>query len=300
VSGFETLKTMDVVEMYRQTHISVAELRLILAKRFESFNRAKALGFFKILEREYNLDLSELVAEYEAFHGNKRENEEIFVVAKEEKGKTGAYLAVALVALAIALGWIFAKALGVWQNGASNNASPPAAVVSVPTQTPIVEAAKEVASSPRPNETLTPEIAPQIVAPTNQEALEASEAPSPSRFYVIPERDLWIGIRYLDTDQSEQKTISARYEFDPLREQQITFGHGRFRLIYGFETIEPKTDSSQIMRFKNGTIARVPTRTRETPPASAPSRSPTDANTTTPPNAAPRTPPTVNNAGATN
>jgi cytoskeletal protein RodZ len=266
VNGFETLKTMDIGEIYRQTHISVAELQAILAKRFENFNRAKALGFFKILEREYNLDLSELVAEYEAFHGSKSEDNQIFVVAKEEKSRAGKYLIVVLALIAVTLGWTFAQLARNSQSAAqvttrSASETPKSAAEEI---NPLAEEAKRTIAEPKPMETL----APIVIEPTIEERREESAA---AQFYIVPEGDLWMQITYLDTGQSEQRTISSRYELDPTRDADFLFGHGRFTLIRGSEIIEPQTNLRQRLRLNNGSLTRVvaPTRSPTTESAQA-------------------------------
>jgi cytoskeletal protein RodZ len=263
---------MDLGDMYRQTRISVAELKALLAKRFENFNRAKALGFFKILEREYNLDLSDLVAEYEAFYGAKNEDEQIFVVAKEEKSRAGKYLIVVLALIVVALGWTFAQ-LG--ENAQSPQSAPIAPTQPIVTPTPtvapspssLVEAARQTIAEPRSAETL----APIVIEPTAEEQSVAS-API-AQFYVLPEGDLWIQITYLDTGQREQRTVSARYDFDPTRDADFLFGHGRFRLTYGSEVVEPQTNLRQRLRFSNGVLARVPAPPRSRPQEAAEAQS---------------------------
>ncbi|MDR0664918.1 MAG: hypothetical protein LBF86_05290 [Helicobacteraceae bacterium] len=247
-SGFETLKTMNVNEMYRQTRISVAELQAILSKRFENFNRAKALGFFRILEREYNLDLSDLVAEYEAFYGAKEENNQIFVVAKEEKNHIGKYLIVVLALIAIALGWAFAKFAVELPQSAERTAAAPAPIENA--QNPLIERAMQTIDEPEPTETL----APIIVEPIETEQSQIAQV---LEFYVIPEGDLWIQTNYLDTGEQEQKTISARYDFDSTREADFLFGHGRFKLVCGTTVMEPQSNIRQRVRFKDGDISPI-------------------------------------------
>ncbi|MDR2639392.1 MAG: hypothetical protein LBC09_06130 [Helicobacteraceae bacterium] len=257
MNGFETLKTMDIGEMYRKTHISAAELQAILAKRFENFNRAKALGFFKILEREYNLDLSELAAEYEAFYGAKNQDDQIFVVAKEEKNRAGKYLIVVLALIAVTLGGTFAHLTGNPQS--SQNATRSASASNaVATPNPLVEEAKQTIAEPKVEETL----APIPIEPSAEERRQISAA---MQFYVQPEGDLWIQITYLDTGQREQRTISSRYDFDPARDAEFLFGHGRFKLIYGSDTIEPQTNLRQRLRLSDGALTRIVAPVRNQP-----------------------------------
>jgi hypothetical protein len=260
---------MDVGEMYRQTHISVAELQAIIAKRFESFNRAKALGFLKILEREYNLDLSDLAAEYETFYGAKNDDKQIFVVAKEEKSAVGKYIIVVLALIAIALGWAFAKFASDDSESATPIVAPPPpteetaqteikptetiapiAPIVVPPQNTLINEALQTIIDPKPAETLAP-----IAIENAQNPIDVA-APT-SQFYIIPDGDLWVQVTYADSGEREQRTISSRYDLDSSRDADFLFGHGRFRLINGATVIEPQTNSRQRIRFRSGVLSPI-------------------------------------------
>lgn len=88
------LSAIGAVEISKETHISVAKVESILAKDFGKLDKAGAIGFIQILEREYKVDFSEWIEEFRAYHennGGERSESEIvktsFVSKKEEVEK---------------------------------------------------------------------------------------------------------------------------------------------------------------------------------------------------------------------
>lgn len=61
----EKLREIGVREIAKATKISIAKLEDILQKRFENIQRVRAQGFLNILEREYKVDLSDWLKEYD-------------------------------------------------------------------------------------------------------------------------------------------------------------------------------------------------------------------------------------------
>ncbi|GHV58678.1 hypothetical protein FACS1894103_0570 [Campylobacterota bacterium] len=276
MDGLGTLKRLDVLEIHKKTHISITEIKAFLNKDFAPFNRTKALGFIKILEREYDLDLSELQNEFESFQAVHNEsNEQIFVVAKDEKAALGKWVVVVaiLLVLLLAIGYL-------------SFAQPASRVASTGTTSPapssLIAQAQEVITLPK--EEAAPQVLPEGVvqegafasAPTPASApasAAAGQTPAPaaplangafapvrqSNFYVTSAKDLWIGIYYLDNEHREQITATGRHDFDPERPQIVTFGHGEFRLVYGNQVIEPNSGYVQRLRFRNGEATPLPT-----------------------------------------
>ena len=67
MSELENLKEIGIKEISRKTHIEPTFLQYIFDKNFEKLSRLNIRGYAKILQREYGVDLSELLAEYGAF-----------------------------------------------------------------------------------------------------------------------------------------------------------------------------------------------------------------------------------------
>lgn len=72
------LEDLDFKEVAERTRIEPEFFEALLAKDFKELSKFNVKGFFKILKREYDLDLDAFFAEYEAFLGKGE-------VKKEEK-----------------------------------------------------------------------------------------------------------------------------------------------------------------------------------------------------------------------
>ncbi|GHV09111.1 hypothetical protein AGMMS50229_18640 [Campylobacterota bacterium] len=242
MDDFDKLKQININDIHKKTHISITELRLILAKDFGAFNRTKALGFIKIFEREYGFSLDAFAAECRLFYdGLDGESDQIFVIAKEEKGSVGKWIIILIVILAGILAAIFVEF-----SREQNSVVEPAA----PLQLPMVSEAQAVVGNRPANEEI-------FSAAQGSETIALSAERMP--FFVTTDRDLWIGIYYADSDRREQITINKQHEFDSTRPQVVTFGHGMFRLTYGERVIEPKSGFVQRFSFRDGDVTALPT-----------------------------------------
>ena len=63
----KNLEDLDIKDAQERTRIEPEFFQALLNKDFDELQKFNVKGFFKILEREYDLDLKPLLAEYEAF-----------------------------------------------------------------------------------------------------------------------------------------------------------------------------------------------------------------------------------------
>ncbi len=63
--NLQILREIGVQEIYKATKIASKNINYILEKRYESLSRVHAKGFIQILEREYKLDLSAWMKEFD-------------------------------------------------------------------------------------------------------------------------------------------------------------------------------------------------------------------------------------------
>ncbi len=64
-SDLDKLKSMDLIEIARTTRIDAQNLEYIINKDFEKLANFNVKGYIKILEREFGLDLSDWLSEFE-------------------------------------------------------------------------------------------------------------------------------------------------------------------------------------------------------------------------------------------
>ena len=60
----EFFEKYSIETINKRTRISPISLRFIKNKEFEKIPRVKFMGFVRIIEKEFNIDLSELIEEY--------------------------------------------------------------------------------------------------------------------------------------------------------------------------------------------------------------------------------------------
>ncbi|MDR3163336.1 MAG: hypothetical protein LBT81_05730 [Helicobacteraceae bacterium] len=230
MDNLERLKAIGIEEINSKTHISVTELMALFNKNYKAFNRAKLNGFIKIIEREFNIDLSDLLSDYGRYEQENGRDEQNPIVAAPKKTDEpkGRWTTIAIVILIVVVAAI------LYVNFSTQEAPPAPAPVVVP-QLPPAE---------------TP---PPVEQPQEEELATLPEDPQQECF-VESDVDLWIGIFYIDDETRAQTTIRGRYDFVPDREQIITFGHGMFRLSCFDTVIEPANEAVQRVRIRNGEI----------------------------------------------
>ncbi|WP_202146204.1 sialidase [Helicobacter pylori] len=63
--NLQILREIGIQEIYKATKIASKNINCILEKRYESLSRVRARGFIQILEREYKIDLSAWMKEFD-------------------------------------------------------------------------------------------------------------------------------------------------------------------------------------------------------------------------------------------
>lgn len=109
--GISLLKEIGLKEVSNKTFINLENLTALLEKDFVKLNKTKALGFIQILQREFDVDLSELKNEYLHFNNShvkpKEEYQTVAPLDDEKPKKFLSYLLLGLVALLAAYFLLF-------------------------------------------------------------------------------------------------------------------------------------------------------------------------------------------------
>lgn len=242
--GFEQLAKLDPIEVSQRTYISVDEFKAIVDKRFDMFGRTKATGFMKILQREYDLDLSDWMDEYEAYKKDNDDEKDIFVLAPKEsdstvESKLYVYVALGIIAFFILLFFLFPSG-----NDQKNNAV-------LENNNYIVDEAQQKLDDT--NGSLKSEV---IALPEKEVVVEEKIIPPVKKdvFYLSASTDLWVGIKYLDTNEATDKIFKNRLDLDPTRPQRLTMGHGFFKLVFNDRVIEPRVPNIYKITYQKGEL----------------------------------------------
>ena len=256
MKSFEELLKLDPIDISQRTFISIDEIRAILDKRFDFFVKTKAIGFIKILEREYELDLSPWLEEYnEYLNENEIKNEEIFVVAKKQKlsildNKRVLYITVGVIIVGVLIGLYFFTSL--------NNKEEK--IVNAFSQDTVQEVVKTIEENNTLDESKSENIEEAVLEIDDENSSFQEEIVPKDVFYIEPKTKLWIGIEYLDSGKKSNKIISQKLELNASKNQKITLGHGYFKLVFNDKIVEPKSANIYKITFidKELDVVKVP------------------------------------------
>ncbi|PAF47017.1 hypothetical protein BKH41_08305 [Helicobacter sp. 12S02232-10] len=245
------LKKIGVKEINKTTKISVGKIEDILEKRFSNLQRVRVVGFLKILEREYRVDLSGWLKEYDEnffsgmqidesiediehsvnnldFDTQKQKDDLIKERKKQLISKKRFYIS--LIVVLVVLGGYFAyKTIFMKSSNISKDM-------------PLTQQEDMLASSqdeivPKEDENKLQEEKSDVDLTEDTSESTAEDAPVKTQkkyknqILVTPDHSLWIEVFDLDSKQKFQTTIDAAYPIEVKDHKLlISFGHGEFSL----------------------------------------------------------------------
>ncbi len=278
----------SIEEISKRTKISPISLRFIKNKEYDKIPRVKFIGFIKIIEREFNVNLNDLIQEYDTFNNisepKKQEiKEKIEEIPKEnEPKKEKNYLIFILgIALFIITALLLFKFLNNSLNSQTeNNVSNITFENNITNEKNITYRQnitqeknisqntnyqnennftqnKNITIKTKNNETSTiikTNIENNNSIKTNKITInEENKAKKaiPNQITIIPQKLLWYRIKNLDTNKTYEYLTSHKKTFNG-KNFYIKFGHGEVTIQYGNETITPNTKKIVKILIKNG------------------------------------------------
>lgn len=253
--GIDKLREIGAHKIFEQTHIAKKVVEDILNGNYYSMNKVQFSGFISILEREFHVDLQELIEEYNAhFYQDSTQEKEPFVVSIQEKSEdkkhTATYIVVALIIAVILL------ALYSFSSSSDENkqsVSSPAEVLAPQKEelnnTTIEEAKLHLSTL---DETVD---ADEEIIPVIDKVIE--EPVHIGKFEVIPQSNLWIGIIDLETFKRTQKLGSTPFELDAQKEWLLVMGHGYVNFMVNGEEQKYTDDSKVWFSYANGVLTKL-------------------------------------------
>ncbi|MGL2657545.1 sialidase [Helicobacter pylori] len=245
--NLQILKEVGVAEICKATKIASKNIHSILEKRYESLSRVHARGFIQILEREYKIDLSAWMKEFDkacAFKEgvSEEQNQE---TDPEEKTKNPLKVEIdysinqANTSLSkksskwkpfvLVLGVVvIILAVVIIQNSSSlkEEREQESAIKSDTKNSPFNEVS--------PTEENKPEPTPKPEAKHKEQDKQGKEAikEDPNTIYIIPKKDIWVEVVDLDEKKNSfQKVFKKNYSLETKNHRLLLrFGHGHLSL----------------------------------------------------------------------
>ncbi|WRC14142.1 sialidase [Helicobacter pylori] len=245
--NLQILKEVGVAEICKATKIASKNIHSILEKRYESLSRVHARGFIQILEREYKIDLSAWMKEFDkacAFKEGvgEEQNQE---TDHEEKTKNPLKVEIdysinqANTSLSkksskwkpfvLVLGVVvIILVVVIIQNSSSlkEERGQESAIKSGTKKNSFNEA--------NPTEENKPEPTPKLEEKPKEQDKQEKEAikEDPNTIYIIPKKDIWVEVIDLDEKKNSfQKVFKKNYSLETKNHRLLLrFGHGHLSL----------------------------------------------------------------------
>ncbi|GAA9313230.1 hypothetical protein TH0335_05640 [Helicobacter pylori] len=262
--NLQILKEVGVAEICKATKIASKNIHSILEKRYESLSRVHARGFIQILEREYKIDLSAWMKEFDKVcvfkegvgeEKNQETNPEE-TAKKPLKVELDYSINQANTSLSkktskwkpfvIVLGVIvIVLVVVIIQNSSSlkEEREQESAIKSGTKKNSFNEANPTEENKPEP--TPKPEEKPKEHDKQEKEAIKED----PNTIYIIPKKDIWVEVIDLDEKKNSfQKVFKKNYPLETKNHRLLLrFGHGHLSLKNNHQ--EQDYNDSKTRRF---------------------------------------------------
>lgn len=237
----EKLKSIGAREISQHTHIALNRVQYILECEYKQLkDSATTQGLLQILRREYQVDLKQWEEEYKEFwRSYDGKDEEIgplvnFKVTHETIAQNDSKKGVLLGALLVVfLGVGFFSYMDFDSNSATlkdSSGETQQPLAQEDEQTDTIEQNLDTFEATNNFEISAP--SPLNILPQESKEQEKLEQPSvsPHKISIVPLRNVWIGIVYLDSRRRSSFIAENAFEVDLTRPQTIVTGHGMLEL----------------------------------------------------------------------
>jgi len=223
----------SIEEINKKTKISPISLRYIKNKEFSKLPRVKFIGFIRIIEKEFRVDLSDLIKEYE--EATKHIDEEV----KFESPKKNSNFLIMLFAISLIV--IGGHYLYKTTNQNKNILLEQNYSITQEINNTISKIEKNQTTNEENNTTLKDTNTTQI----NNATIQIKS------IQIIPKERVWFRAINLDNNKTVEYLTSSPKELNGSN-WYIKFGHGYIIIRYGNEIIVPSITTVLRVLFKDG------------------------------------------------
>lgn len=257
----------SIEEISKKTKISPISLRFIKNREYDKIPRVKFIGFIKLIEREFKVDLSDLIEEYDAANGTFKKKpektEQISQTPKEPKKEKSFLLYILIITVLIITGIILYTYTNkpeniqqIEQNNTeefqpqtepqNNQTISQKEETNISAVQPKIQPAVQPNINSEKNETVQKTVTQENVKNTNIQPKAAVK-----EITIIPHEKVWYRAVNLDTNKTYEYLTSKVHTL-PGGDYYIKFGHGNITIQYGDENITPNTKKIVRILLQNG------------------------------------------------
>ncbi len=265
--GFDGVQN-NIEQISHKTHISIENLNYLFNKEFDKLNKIKVNSFITIIQRETQLDLSELKEEADDYFAQTKKAPSILAAEYKQKTenqkKKQYFLTITLTfivfIIALLLFTYFRPVSNIEDNQDTEVTTNEMLIVPIEKEKEIKEEIKESQEVPLTQEKPTQNddqnslkaektvneenIAEVQQAEKVQQVDENTEVVIPKSIKVTSKYKVWVGIQYLD-DLKTEETTANEIILDPNRDFVATFGHNVVQIITQDSIYDYKNDPNK-------------------------------------------------------
>ncbi len=262
--NLQILKEVGVAEICKATKIASKNIHSILEKRYESLSRVHARGFIQILEREYKIDLSAWMKEFDKVcvfkegvgEEKNQETSPEETAKKPLKVELDYSINQANTSLSkktskwkpfvIVLGVIVIILVVIIIQNSSSLKEERGQESTIKSGTK-----KSSFNKANPTEENKPKPTPKLEEKQTEQDKQKQEAikENPNTIYIIPKKDIWVEVIDLDEKKNSfQKVFKKKYSLETKNHRLLLrFGHGHLSLKNNHQ--EQDYNDSKTRRF---------------------------------------------------
>jgi cytoskeletal protein RodZ len=283
MDSIKALEKIGLREVSRKTYIELSYLQLMADRDFAKLHRIKTLGFVKIIKRECGIDMSDWVAEFEAYlqenekkSGEKKEDVSLPVERWYKKlslyinKQKNIYAVIGVFFLIIITVVFYAllKTRTAHVEDISLNAYQNIIITDTALQADSTENATENAVLDNQTADTNQSVSAKTETVQSNETIVSADAQTstvsvPKRANrtaasISPNIEIWVGIIDLTTFNKSTYLQGWDIKLDTSKEQIIVTGHGDFRLKTEGEPIKYFNPQNMIyLHIKDGVITQI-------------------------------------------
>lgn len=291
--GLERLKEIGAQKIHERTHISREHLQALLHGSFDSFNKIHFLGFISILEREYDVDLSDLKAKGLAHFQDTSSQPRKFnnIVFSQKRRKKSNLLRYFILALIVFGAFAYFKLIPSMEEkgqitpvdntiiaNAQKNLEPVVEADAEDTNETQLEALDEYALDTNTSDTNVTENTNKIsstvtsahastaeisknealktVASTT-EVLTTEPSKAVNSLKIIPKSKVWMGYIEIKTNKRHQKSFDEALELNASKDWLFLFGHGNVTIELNGKVQEFSSSKSVRFKYIDGILSEI-------------------------------------------
>ncbi|MDR0666929.1 MAG: hypothetical protein LBF71_05925 [Campylobacteraceae bacterium] len=284
MDSIKALEKIGLREVSRRTYIELSYLKLMADKDFSKLHRIKTLGFVKIIKREYGIDMSDWVAEFEAYlqeseKKSKEKKEETSLPVERwykklslyinKQKKIYAVIGILFLLIVTAVFYALLKTrtahvedafLGAYQNIVIADAD--LQINGAENSTENIVSDNQTADDTDKNVSVETNIA-QSNQTADSSDVQTPAVSTPKRTNkaaasISPNIEIWVGVIDLTTFHRSTYLQGWDIKLDTNKEQIVVTGHGDFRLKMEGEPIRYFNPQNMIYLYiKDGVITQI-------------------------------------------